>query len=67
MKVPGEVWLQFEAYPVDTGGTRLEQTAFFRPKGLSGLLYWYLLYPVHTFIFGAMVRHIAETAEAHEA
>jgi len=59
MKVPGKAWLQFEAIAMENGQTRLVQTAFFEPKGLSGLLYWYLLYPVHQFIFGDMVKKIA--------
>ncbi len=59
MKVPGKAWLQFEALPIESEKTRLIQTAFFEPKGLSGLLYWYLLYPVHQYIFGDMVKKIA--------
>jgi uncharacterized protein YbjT (DUF2867 family) len=63
MKVPGKAWLQFEALPLPAKQTRLVQTAFFDPKGLSGLLYWYLLYPIHGYIFGGMVKKIAEQAE----
>jgi hypothetical protein len=63
MKVPGLAWLQFEAYPLETGYTRLVQTAFFVPKGLSGLLYWYVLYAIHGVIFAGMIKRIAETAE----
>jgi hypothetical protein len=46
MKVPGRAWLQYEVMPAE-GGSRLVQTAFFEPKGLPGLAYWYVLYPVH--------------------
>ena len=42
----------------------LAQTAFFAPKGLAGLLYWYALYPVHALIFSGMVRRLAARAEA---
>ena len=45
MKVPGLAWLQFTAEPGGSGSARLVQTAFFAPKGLPGLAYWYLLYP----------------------
>jgi uncharacterized protein YbjT (DUF2867 family) len=62
MKVPGRAWLQFEVRPQPEGGSILSQTAFFAPKGLSGLLYWYLLYPVHSLIFSGMIRKIAEHA-----
>jgi uncharacterized protein YndB with AHSA1/START domain len=63
MKVPGRAWLQLEAHP-GAEGTRLVQTAFFEPRGLAGLLYWYLLYPVHALIFSGMARRIAARAEA---
>jgi hypothetical protein len=39
------------------------QTAFFTPKGLSGLLYWYVLYSIHGVIFAGMIKKIAERAE----
>jgi hypothetical protein len=61
MKVPGRAWLQYEVVPAD-GGSRLVQTAFFEPKGLPGLAYWYLLYPVHGLIFRGTVRAIAARA-----
>jgi hypothetical protein len=42
--------------------TRLIQTAFFAPRGLLGLHYWYLLWPVHGFIFSRLIRKVAEGA-----
>jgi uncharacterized protein YndB with AHSA1/START domain len=62
MKVPGRAWLQFEAEPLEASGTRLVQTAFFAPRGLLGLVYWYLLYPVHGFIFSRLIRALAQSA-----
>jgi uncharacterized protein YbjT (DUF2867 family) len=64
MKVPGKAWLQFEALPIDTGKTRLVIKAFFAPKGLFGLLYWYVLYPIHAMIFSGMLEKLAKQAEA---
>jgi hypothetical protein len=61
MKVPGQAWLQFEAVPRD-GGSLLTQTAYFAPRGLTGHLYWYALYPVHAAIFRNLVRRVAERA-----
>lgn len=61
MRVPGRAWLQYEVAP-HADGTRLVQTAFFEPKGLPGLAYWYALYPVHGRIFGGMVRVLGERA-----
>jgi uncharacterized protein YbjT (DUF2867 family) len=61
MKVPGRAWLQYEVKP-HRGGSLLVQTAFFEPKGLPGLAYWYALYPVHGLIFRGSVRVLAERA-----
>lgn len=60
MRVPGRAWLEFQAVPETGGRTVLVQTAFFEPKGLPGLLYWYALYPVHSLIFSGLIRRIAE-------
>jgi hypothetical protein len=61
MRVPGRAWLQFETLP-DGDGTVLVQTAYFAPKGLPGLLYWYTLYPVHGRIFSGMIAALAAGA-----
>ena len=66
MKVPGRAWLQYEISPV-AGGSRLVQTAFFEPKGLPGLAYWYLLYPIHGLIFRGTVRVLAQRATSGSA
>lgn len=65
MKVPGRAWLQFEAKPRGPGRTLLVQTAFFAPKGLLGLIYWYSLYPIHGPIFNSMIENISQTALTH--
>ncbi|PJD97098.1 MAG: epimerase [Parachlamydia sp.] len=58
MKLPGEAWLEFKID--DTDPAKLIQTATFRPKGLIGRLYWYMLVPFHYFIFGRMARSLVE-------
>jgi hypothetical protein len=63
MKVPGWAWLQYEVTATE-GGSRLVQTAFFEPKGLPGLAYWYALYPVHGLIFRGTVRVLAKRSSA---
>ncbi len=63
MKVPGLAWLEFRVEPVDAASSRLSQTAFFAPRGLAGLLYWYLLYPIHAVIFSGMAKRLARRAE----
>ncbi|MHC4517924.1 MAG: SDR family oxidoreductase, partial [Planctomycetota bacterium] len=63
MKLPGAGWLQFEAEPVGEGITNLVQTVFFAPKGLLGIVYWYLLYPAHKLIFTRMIDTLTRRAE----
>lgn len=63
MKLPGRAWLQFEV-EADEAGSILRQTAIFDPLGVAGLLYWYVLYPVHRLIFAGMLRSLARSAEA---
>lgn len=58
MKLPGRAWLQFEVTAHGTG-SRIRQTAVFDPVGLSGLLYWYGIYPLHQAVFRGMIRGIA--------
>ncbi|MHC4518858.1 MAG: DUF2867 domain-containing protein, partial [Planctomycetota bacterium] len=64
MKLPGAGWLQFEAKPMDENATRLIQVVFYAPRGLLGLLYWYMLFPIHRLIFGGMLRKLAGFAES---
>ncbi len=66
MKVPGRAWLEFRVEPIDAATSRLFQTAFFAPRGLTGLLYWYLLYPIHAVIFNGLVKKLALLAEGAE-
>lgn len=53
MKLPGEAWLEFKIED-DT----LYQTATFRPKGIAGRLYWYLVTPFHWFVFNGMINRL---------
>jgi uncharacterized protein YbjT (DUF2867 family) len=62
MKVPGRAWLQYEVGG-DEHSSLLVQTAFFEPKGLSGLVYWYALLPVHGLVFRGAIRELARRAE----
>ena len=67
MKVPGKAWLQWETREDPSGTTELKQMAIFAPKGLWGMLYWWMSYPFHLFIFRDMIRVIAQLAEQYEA
>jgi uncharacterized protein YbjT (DUF2867 family) len=63
MKVPGRAWLEFRAEPRGPDRAVLSQTAFFAARGLSGLVYWYALYPFHALIFSGLVEGIARRSE----
>ena len=62
MRLPGRAWLEFEAVPTDDGAM-IRQTAEFDPVGLAGLVYWYTLWPLHSYVFRGMIRGIADAAE----
>jgi len=62
MKVPGEAYLLFQTVALASGRTRLRSSALFRPRGLWGRVYWWLLLPVHKFIFSGLNGAIRERA-----
>ena len=64
MKLPGRAWLEFEVDPRGDSAVTIRQTAIFDPVGLSGLLYWYGVYPLHTWVFRGMLDGIATRAVA---
>jgi uncharacterized protein YbjT (DUF2867 family) len=63
MRLPGRGWLQFDVSRVEPGHTsEVRVTAIFEPRGLLGLLYWFVLYPVHKLLFSRMLREISWAA-----
>ncbi|MDP4185623.1 MAG: SDR family oxidoreductase [Bacteroidota bacterium] len=58
MRLPGEAWLEFTIKDNTESTCELTQTATFRPRGLTGRLYWYGIYPVHIMVFKGMARRI---------
>ena len=64
MKLPGRAWLEFEVEPRGDSGATVRQTAIFDPVGLMGLLYWYMVYPLHAWVFQGMLRGIGSRAAA---
>ena len=59
MKLPGRAWLDYEVNPMPNGCV-ITQTATFDPVGLSGLMYWYLVWPLHQLVFSGMLRGIVD-------
>lgn len=58
MKLPGEAVFDIRLHPRD-GETEIEFLSRFVPKGLGGLLYWYVLYPGHQWVFRGMLEGLA--------
>ena len=58
MKLPGMAWLEFKIKD-----NKLIQSAYFYPKGVLGRLYWYLLVPLHYFVFNNMIKSIIKKAK----
>lgn len=54
MKLPGEAWLEFIIQD-----SVLYQKATFRPRGVWGRIYWFMVLPLHHILFRGMVRRIA--------
>jgi uncharacterized protein YbjT (DUF2867 family) len=65
MKLPGRAWLEFQATQ-EGANTTLRQTAIFDALGLWGLAYWYLLYPIHSYIFSRMLQNIVRAVSNSE-
>jgi uncharacterized protein YbjT (DUF2867 family) len=66
MRLPGRAWLQFEVEPSESGSL-VRQTAIFDPVGLLGQLYWYVLYPIHRFVFAGLLAGIVRAMKQQPA
>ena len=64
MKLPGTAMLEFGLEPGADSKTRMTMTARFRPKGIFGLIYWYIVVPFHNIVFGGMLQGIKSAAES---
>ena len=64
LHAPGQGWMEWRVEPIAPERALLMQTAFFAPRGLPGFLYWFLLGPVHRFVFRGMIRAIKRQSES---
>jgi uncharacterized protein YbjT (DUF2867 family) len=60
MKIPGEGLLEFKIKPLGEGLTELTQLSRFLPRGLGGILYWYLFDPFHRLLYPNLLKAIAQ-------
>jgi len=66
MKAPGCGVLEF-TIGRDADATVVSATAFWRPNGLSGILYWRAMEPAHLVLFRMMTREICRRSKQLEA
>jgi uncharacterized protein YbjT (DUF2867 family) len=64
MLAPGEAFLEFRVETLVDGATELRMTPSFQPRGVWGVLYWWLIAPSHILLFGSMLRQMAKAAGA---
>ena len=63
MKAPGSGVLEFEIEPLGPEETRVTATAYWHPRGVWGLAYWFTLVPAHLFLFRGFTAAIARRAQ----
>lgn len=56
MKTPGEALLEIHINDTQTDQCELILLSRFLPRGLMGILYWYVLYPFHQYVFSSMLK-----------
>ena len=65
MRLPGEALLEFTLETHWEKAVDLTMTAKFLPRGLTGILYWYAMYPFHVLLFANMIENISDLAGTH--
>lgn len=63
MVLPGRGWLQYEFTRVGEN-TLVRQTAIFDPKGVVGRAYWYVVVPLHHFVFNGILEGVEKRCRA---
>lgn len=67
MILPGEAALILEildADPAAEGILKLRLTAWMAPSGLAGIIYWYLVMPLHRLVFPGTLKNLARQGSA---
>ncbi len=65
MRLPGEALLEFKLDTHWENAVDLSMTAKFLPRGLTGILYWYAMYPFHILLFSNIIKNISNHAGTH--
>jgi uncharacterized protein YbjT (DUF2867 family) len=62
MKAPGYALLDFTIIPLGAKRCELQLISRFLPRGLAGILYWYLFFVFHHIVFKGMLTGILRAA-----
>lgn len=62
MKTPGQALLEIRIDPLEQTRCDITLLSRFLPKGLPGIVYWYMLYPFHQYVFTHMLKGMAKAA-----
>ncbi|MEE4241802.1 MAG: SDR family oxidoreductase [Desulfopila sp.] len=62
MLAPGEALLDFRIQGLADGSTELRMIPSFRPRGMWGRIYWWLIAPSHALLFRSMLKQMAKAA-----
>ncbi len=65
MTIPGECWVEYSIKGRESKG-ELHQTVTFRPKGVWGRFYWYVLLPFRFLIFRGLCEKITQKKKMHK-
>jgi hypothetical protein len=62
MSMPGEALLEITVRSKGPGRCEITLLSRFLPKGLLGILYWYILYPFHEYVFSRMLKGLVKAS-----
>ena len=63
LQMPGEAMLEFRLREMPGSRLEVEITVRFLPKGLGGLMYWYLSYRIHVLVIRTMLANMVRSSK----
>ena len=63
MLAPGKAMLEFQIKVLPDGTNELRMSPSFEPRGIWGQIYWWIIAPSHSLMFGSMLKQMAKAAD----
>ena len=60
LNIAGKAWLEF-LIDKEEDQNRLFVNAYYQPKGLTGIIYWYMFLPFYHIIFKNLLKQIEKS------